>query len=166
MQLCSSLNILWHCLSLGLERKLTFFSPVATAEFTKFAGILSVALSQRPLLGLEIAHKPRAYTNQEACNYMKRCETRLKLFLSYYTGRNVKVFNTWFWRGFRRRSRPEATVRCWAVFLLAGHSAPPNPQSKCTFGCLSAGNSTARIHLLLRKEAKIHTGECSRPHCL
>ena len=29
VQLCSSLSILWHCLSLGLERKLTFSSPVA-----------------------------------------------------------------------------------------------------------------------------------------
>ena len=41
MQLCGSLSMLWHCLSLGLERKLTFSSPVATAEFSKFAGILS-----------------------------------------------------------------------------------------------------------------------------
>ena len=32
MQLCGSLSILWHCLSLGLEWKLTFSSPVATAE--------------------------------------------------------------------------------------------------------------------------------------
>ena len=39
------LIILWHCLSLGLEWKLTFCSPVATAEFSKFAGILSAALS-------------------------------------------------------------------------------------------------------------------------
>ena len=39
VQLCSSLNILWHCLSLGLERKLIFPSPMATAEFSKFAGI-------------------------------------------------------------------------------------------------------------------------------
>ena len=54
MQLCSSLNILWHCLSLGLEQKLTFSSPVATAEFSKFAGILSAALSQHHLLGFEI----------------------------------------------------------------------------------------------------------------
>ena len=30
-------------------------SPVATAEFSKFAGILSVALSQHHLLGFEIA---------------------------------------------------------------------------------------------------------------
>ena len=50
MQLCGSLNILWHCLSLGLES-----SPVATAEFSKFAGMLSAALSQHHLLGFEIA---------------------------------------------------------------------------------------------------------------
>ena len=55
VQLCDSLNILWHCLSLGLEWKLTFSSPVATAEFSKFAGVLSAALSQHPLLGFEIA---------------------------------------------------------------------------------------------------------------
>ena len=39
VQLCSSLSILWHCLSLGLDCKLTFSSPVATDEFTKFADI-------------------------------------------------------------------------------------------------------------------------------
>ena len=39
-----SLNILWHCLPLGLEWNLTFSSPVAIAEFSKFAGILSAAL--------------------------------------------------------------------------------------------------------------------------
>ena len=33
MQLCGSLSILWHCLSLGLELKLKFSSPVATAVF-------------------------------------------------------------------------------------------------------------------------------------
>ena len=55
MQLCSSLSILWHCLSLVLERKLTFSSPVATAEFPRFAGILSAALSQQHLSGFEIA---------------------------------------------------------------------------------------------------------------
>ena len=45
----------WHCLSLGLEWKLIISSPVATAEFSKFAGILSAALSQHHLLGFEIA---------------------------------------------------------------------------------------------------------------
>ena len=39
-----SLNILLHCLSLGLKWKLTFPSPVATAEFFTFAGILHAAL--------------------------------------------------------------------------------------------------------------------------
>ena len=42
-QLCGSLSILWHCLSLELEWKLTFSSPVATAEGLP-AGILSVPL--------------------------------------------------------------------------------------------------------------------------
>ena len=41
-----SLSFLCHCLSLGLEWKLTFSSPVATAEFSKVAAILSAALSQ------------------------------------------------------------------------------------------------------------------------
>ena len=54
VQLCSNLNLLWHCLSLGLEWKLTFPSPVTTAEFSKFAGILSTALSQHHILGFEI----------------------------------------------------------------------------------------------------------------
>ena len=31
-------------------------SPVATAEFSKFADISSAALSQHPLLGFEIIH--------------------------------------------------------------------------------------------------------------
>ena len=55
VQLCGSLNILWHCLSLGLEWKLTFSSPVATAEWSKCAGILSAALSQYYVLGFEVA---------------------------------------------------------------------------------------------------------------
>ena len=42
--LCGSLSILWHCLYLGLEWKLIFSSPVATDEFSRFAGILSAAL--------------------------------------------------------------------------------------------------------------------------
>ena len=49
------LYILWHCLSLGLEWKLTFSSPVVTAEFPKFAGILSAALSQDHLSRFELA---------------------------------------------------------------------------------------------------------------
>ena len=40
---------------LGLEWKLSFSSPVATAEFFKFAGILSATLSQHHLPGFEVA---------------------------------------------------------------------------------------------------------------
>ena len=54
MQLCGSLSILWHCVSLGLEWKLTFSGPVATAEFSKFAGLSSAALSQHHLIGFGI----------------------------------------------------------------------------------------------------------------
>ena len=45
----------WHCLSFWLEWKLTFSSPVSTAELSKFAGILNAALSKHHLLGFEIA---------------------------------------------------------------------------------------------------------------
>ena len=55
VQLCGSLIVLWHCLSLGLEWKLTFISPMATAEFFKFTGMLNAALSQHHFLGFEIA---------------------------------------------------------------------------------------------------------------
>ena len=51
-------EILWHCPSLGLEWKLTFSNPVATAEFSKFAGILSTALQQHYLLGFETGIPP------------------------------------------------------------------------------------------------------------
>ena len=71
VQLCGSLSILWHCLSLGLEWKLTFSSPVATAEFSKFAGILGTASSFRiwnnstgipsPPLALFVVRLPKAH---------------------------------------------------------------------------------------------------------
>ena len=53
--LYSSLNILWHYPSLGLKRKWSFSSPVATAEFSKFVSLLNVALSQHHLSGFGIA---------------------------------------------------------------------------------------------------------------
>ena len=43
-----------HCLFLDLEWKLTFYSPVGTAEFSKFAHILCAAFSQH-LLGFKVA---------------------------------------------------------------------------------------------------------------
>jgi len=47
-----------HSLALpffGIGMKTDFSSPVATAEFSKFSGILSAALSQHHLSGFEIA---------------------------------------------------------------------------------------------------------------
>ena len=45
------MNILWNCLSFGLEWKLTFSSTVATDEFSKFDDILNAALLQPHSLG-------------------------------------------------------------------------------------------------------------------
>ena len=45
-----SLRILWHCLSLGLEWKLTFSSPVATAVVTFYSLVIwsgSMSVSQQ-----------------------------------------------------------------------------------------------------------------------
>ena len=75
MQLCGSLSILWHCLSLGLEWKLTFSSPVATAEFFQICCHIEcstfTASSFRiwnsstgipsPLLALFLVMLPKAY---------------------------------------------------------------------------------------------------------
>ena len=66
-----SLNILRHCLSLGLEWKLIFSSPVATTEFSQFAGILSAALSQHHLsvftnIG---THSKRKYFLKKQCTF-------------------------------------------------------------------------------------------------
>ena len=43
------------CGIFGIGMKTDFSSPVATAEFSKFAGILSAALSQNHLLEFELA---------------------------------------------------------------------------------------------------------------
>ena len=61
---CEISAIVWsweHSLALpffGIGMQLTFSSPVATAEFSKFAGVLSATLTQHlthNLLGFEIA---------------------------------------------------------------------------------------------------------------
>ena len=68
MQLCGSLSFLWRCLSLGLGWKLTFSGLLATAEFSKIAGILSAALSQHHLSGLVVAHWNSSHLH-ELCSY-------------------------------------------------------------------------------------------------
>ena len=51
---CVVLWVFFDIVSLGLEWKLTFSSPVATADFSKFAGILNAMLSRHYLSGFEI----------------------------------------------------------------------------------------------------------------
>ena len=51
-------------IALLLEWKLTFSSPVATAEFSKFAAILGAALSQHHLPGFEIAQREFHHLHQ------------------------------------------------------------------------------------------------------
>ena len=85
VQLCSSLSILWHCLSLGLGWKLTFSSPVATTEFFKFAGILSAALSQDHLSGFEIAQleflKPYTSISFDILSFLQRALWKLHVVM-------------------------------------------------------------------------------------
>ena len=69
MQLCGSLSILWYCLFWGLEWKLTFSSPVATVELSKFPGILSPVLSQYHLLGVEIVARIHRQTIQKRSSW-------------------------------------------------------------------------------------------------
>ena len=49
------LHFYFLSLFFGIGTKTDLYSPVATAEFSKYAGILSAALSQHHLLGFEIA---------------------------------------------------------------------------------------------------------------
>ena len=49
MQSCDGLNILWHCLYLGLERKLTFSGPVATATGERNGKPLHYSCLENPM---------------------------------------------------------------------------------------------------------------------
>ena len=57
MQLCSSLDIIWHCLFFRLKWKLTFSSPVATEDLRKTwlaTGSLLTVRWNMPSLGLRL----------------------------------------------------------------------------------------------------------------
>ena len=55
VQMCGSLSILCIASLWDWNENWPFSSPVSTAELSKFAGILSAAVSQHHLLGFEIA---------------------------------------------------------------------------------------------------------------
>ena len=74
----------------GIGMKWTFSSPVATADFSKFAGILSAALSQHPLLGFEIAqlefhHLHWLWSNWSSQSYK----------ISHVPKNEPKILNSW-----------------------------------------------------------------------
>ena len=98
MQLCGSLSILWHCLSLGLEWKLTFSSPVATAEFSKFAGILSAALSQHHLLGFEKTQLTHSRCPIKSCwmNWKYLFILQIKCISSWTSATCIVFFNCYY----------------------------------------------------------------------
>ena len=73
---CEMSAVVWwfgHSLALvfDIEMKTDLSSAVGTAECSKFAGILSAALSQHHLLGFEIAHwnsiTSTSFVHSDAC---------------------------------------------------------------------------------------------------
>ena len=114
MQLYGSLSILWHCLSLGLEWKLTFSSPVATAEFSRFVGILApfTALSFRiwnsstgilsPLLALFIVMLPKVHLT----SHCKMSGSRWVITPSWLSG-------SWSQVGLRKHHYKQSESRWW-----------------------------------------------------
>ena len=102
MQLCSSLSILWHCLCLELEWKLTFSSPVATAEFSQFADILSPALIQHHLLGFKIEFKTGIPSSPLVLFVVMLPKAHLTLY-SRMSGSRGVIIPSWLsgsWRSF------------------------------------------------------------------
>ena len=111
MQLCSSLSILWDCLSLGLEWKLTFSSPDATAEFSKYAGILSAPLSQHHLLGFEIAQLEFHHLHYFVCSDVDWLINRTKKNHQSKSGQN---FHGWV----KRLRKVYFKINNWGLFIL------------------------------------------------
>ena len=74
MQLCGSLRILCHCLSLGLEWKLIFSSPAATGLLS-FPNLLAywlhmnTSVLQHHILGLEIVQRGIRKWSNFACSF-------------------------------------------------------------------------------------------------
>ena len=126
MQLCGSLSILWHCLSLGLEWKLTFSSPVATAEFSKFSGILNAALSQHHFSGFKIAlwrpTRPFRINIQKRCPFHYRgLECKSRKSRNTWGNRQIWPWNTEWSRAKANRVLPREHT---------GHSKYPLPTTQ------------------------------------
>ena len=125
VQLFNNLNILWHCLSLGLEWKLTFSSPVATAEFSKFASILSAALSQHHLLGFQITQLKFHHLHQLCSQWCFLRPTRLHiprclitLILAWRTAAGLAVIGMLWGYQVLSASLTVSCIFCVIILLL------------------------------------------------
>ena len=125
------LNILWHCLSLGLEWKVTFSSPVVTVEFSKFVGILSAALSQHHLLDVPyvqaVYRKGRGSRDQTAniCWIIEKAREFQKknLLLLYWLCQNLDyVDHNKLWKSLQDTRIPDHLI-CLLRNLYAGQEA-------------------------------------------
>ena len=132
MQLCGSLNILWHCLSLGLEWKLTFSSPVATAEFfqicwpIEYNTFTASSLRMRnsstgipsPPLALFIMMLPKAHLT----SHSRMSGSRWVITPSWLSGswRSSLYSSVYFWNSHKdhhsspkSRGRDTSDTHCW-----------------------------------------------------
>ena len=132
MQLCGNLSILWHCPSLGLKWKLTFSSLVARAEFSKFAGLLSAALSQCHLLGFETAQLEFHHAHKAHLTWHSRMSgSRWVIIPSWLSGS---------WRSFLYSS----SVQFFCVFFGEGNGTPL--MYSCLENAMDRGAWWAAVH--------------------
>ena len=79
-----------------IEMKTDLFQSLATAEFSKFAGILSVALSQHQLSGFEIVqlefHHLHSFVHSDAFLKKKESYTHLNAEFQRIARRDKKAF--------------------------------------------------------------------------
>ena len=97
MQLCGSLSILWHCLSLGLEWKLTFSSPMSSylhdiviasptmkQPLVKVSGCVVRNLPVSELLLILKYTHPQASTQPTIFNYLKMRTRNLHVYQAFH----------------------------------------------------------------------------------
>ena len=120
MQLCSSLSILWHCLSLGLEWKQNFSSPVATAEFFQICWHIECSTFRAssfriwnsstripsPPLALFLGLLPRARLTSHVAKYSQ----------GWGGAESFLVENHWYWRTFVKDTDFARTHIYWIMY--------------------------------------------------
>ena len=104
-----------NCLSLGLEWKLTFSSPVATTKFSKFAGILSAAAAKSPQSCLTLCDPIDGSSPGSPILGILQART-----LEWVA---ISLSNAWKWKV---KGKSLSRVRLIATPWTAAHQAPPS----------------------------------------